>query len=464
MNDLLRRIPKVDQILGHEGWPRFTGPYPETVAKEALRLVLDELRMEIKAGRVTEVPTVPRIIERAHRAAERLFAPGLRRVINGTGIIIHTNLGRSLLAPSAVEAIVRAGSCYMNLEYDLDEGQRGDRYVHCTGLITRLTGAEAAIVVNNNAAAVYLVLNTLAEGKEAILSRGELVEIGGSFRIPDVMRKAGVTLREVGTTNRTRREDYERSIWEQTGLIVKVHPSNYRIRGFTEAASSEEMVHLGRRYNIPTYLDAGSGLMIDPGIPGCHEEPLIPQEVSKGYDVVSFSGDKLLGGPQAGIIVGKEALVDAMRKNPLTRAMRPDKFTLAALEQTLLIYLDDDRARRDIPTLRMIRSDADSLSRQARRLKRLIRKRVNSIDVAILDVTSQVGGGAFPDIALPSRALGLRAEKMTASELERRLRRADPPVIGRIDNDMVILDMRTILAQDEPFVVAAVEDAVRHGQ
>jgi L-seryl-tRNA(Ser) seleniumtransferase len=464
MRDLLRKIPKVDQILNHERWTLFTGPYPETVAKEALRHVLDELRKGIKAETITALPTVLQIIAAAHRKAGELFSPGLRRVVNGTGVIIHTNLGRSLLARSAIEGIMNAGSYYTNLEYDLDEGERGDRYVHCAGLITKLVGAEAALVVNNNAAAVYLVLNTLAEGKEALLSRGELVEIGGSFRVPDVMRKAGVTLREVGTTNRTYREDYERSIREQTGLILRVHPSNYRVRGFTYAPSSEDLVNLGRRYNIPTFFDAGSGLMINLGLTGWQDEPVIPEEVSKGWDVISYSGDKLLGGPQAGIIVGKKDLVDAMQKNPLARAMRPDKFTLAALENTLLIYLDTERAKRDIPTLRMILADLAFLRKQARRLRKQITMRVKGLSVTILDVTSQVGGGSLPDVALPSCGLGLKPEGMTASEFERRLHRADPPVVGRIENDMVVLDMRTLLMEDEPFIVGSIEGALRHDQ
>ena len=298
-------------------------------------------------------------------------------MINASGVIIHTNLGRSLLPRAAVQAITNAAEHYVNLEYDLEQGGRGDRYDHCASILTRLTGCESALVVNNNAGAVFLVLNTMAEGKEAVISRGELIEIGGSFRIPDVMKKSGAVLREVGTTNRTYKEDYERVIHEETAILMKAHTSNYRIRGFAREPRAEELVALGTAYNVPTYFDAGSGLLIDLNELGIHDEPVIAEEYAKGFDIISFSGDKLPGAPQAGIIIGKTPYIEAMKRNPLARALRADKFTLAGLESTLLLYLDIKKAKAEYHVTDDLRKGGESEKRAAR-IARLLKSRCPS--------------------------------------------------------------------------------------
>lgn len=460
-NELLRKIPKVDDILKHKDWKRLVRQYSEDIAKDALRECIDELRLNIKEGKAAVVPPISDIIGAAQKRTALVTAARLKRVINGTGIIIHTNLGRSLLAQKAIDAIVNAASHYTNLEYDLKKGARGERYEHCTYILRKLTGAESALVVNNNAGAVFLIINTLAEGKEVIISRGELIEIGGSFRVPDVMKKSGAILREVGTTNRTYAEDYERAITENTGLLMKAHTSNFRIRGFTREGSVEELVALGKKYNIPTYYDTGSGLFFPIGKEGTLDEPLITLEIKKGLDILSFSGDKLLGAPQAGIILGDKACVDMMKKNPMTRALRPDKFTLAALENTLLLYLDIDAAKREIPTLAMIYQDSDLLKRRARRIAAAIRKRCDALSVSVMAVNSETGGGSFPDVSIPSFALALQPQTMSVGHFEERLRNLDTPIIGRIERERLVLDMRTVIKDDEPLLVAGIETALR---
>ena len=463
-NNLLRQIPRVDAILESAGWKSLVSGCPETLAKDVLRENLDALRLGIKEGRVTSIPSIEEIVRDAGAGAAALVEPGLRRVINATGIIIHTNLGRSLLAGRAVDAIVKVARGYSNLEYDIEKGARGSRYVHCRSILKRLTGAEEALVVNNNAGAVFLILNTLAEGKEVIIARGELIEIGGSFRIPDVMKKSGALLKEVGTTNRTYIEDYERAIGDNTGLIMKAHTSNYRIRGFTHEASSEELVQLGKRYNIPTYFDTGSGLFYNFEGLGHTDEPLIPDELKKGFDIISFSGDKLLGAPQAGIIIGEKECLGAMKTNPMTRALRPDKFTLAGLEATLLLCLDAGSAVRDIPTISMILEGKDVLARKAKRIASQLRKRCPGADMSVVDIYSEVGGGSFPDMASPSVGIALEPGTMTADSLEKRLRNLPVPVVARIEKEKLILDMRTVLAEDERDLVAAVATVLKNAR
>ncbi len=458
---LLRNIPKVDDILKGEDWKRLTSRYPEALAKDILRVSLDTLRSAIKTGEVTGVPTVPDIVRTVEKGILDVRAPRLKRVINGTGVIIHTNLGRSLLAKTAIEAVVNAASYYTNLEYDLAGGARGDRYEHSTSILKRLTGAESALVVNNNAAAVILVLNTLAEGKEVVVSRGELVEIGGSFRVPDVMTKSGATLREVGTTNRTYMADYEGAIRENTGLLMKAHTSNFRIKGFTHETGVGELVSLGRKHGIPTYYDAGSGWLMSPAGEGLREEPDIAGELAKGLDIISFSGDKLPGAPQAGIILGAKPYIDRMKKNPLTRALRPDKFTLAGLESTFLLYLDPETARREIPTLRMIHENRATLKRVARSVAGQVRRRCPNVSVEVLPLESEVGGGTLPDFVIPSFGVGLRPVGMTVQQFEARLRGLAVPVIGRIEKDTLLLDMRTIGRDDVSLMVSGVETALR---
>lgn len=462
--DLLRKIPKVDEILKNDEWKKLIAVYPEGLAKEVLRECLDGLRKLIKAGEANAIPPIGEIIL---SAKDRLIAwmnPRLKRVINGTGIIIHTNFGRSLLAETAMEAVENAASHYTNLEYDLQQGARGDRYGHSTTILTKLTGAESAMVVNNNAAAVILVLNTLAEGKEVIVSRGELVEIGGSFRIPDVMKKSGALLREVGTTNRTYKEDYEKGIQDNTGLLMKAHTSNFKIKGFTHSATTEELTILGRQFNIPTYFDAGSGLLYPMGGKVLADEPCISVELAKGLDIISFSGDKLPGAPQAGIILGKKPFIDMMKKNPLARALRPDKLTLAGLESTLLLYLDKETAIREIPTLKMIYANGTGLKKEAQKLEKILRSRCKDVSITVTEVESEVGGGTLPDVVIPSYGIGLKPHKISLEHFEKKLRDLTIPIIGRIEKNMFLLDMRTILKDDKDLLILGIEKALRDGE
>lgn len=462
MKDMLRQMPKVDRILRHDKWQKLRS-YPEDLAKEHLREILDEQRQGIKAGTITAVPAVESIIEETAKRTADTLAPALKRVINVTGVVIHTNLGRAPLAPSAIARLVTVASGYSNLEYDLEMGQRGDRYVHCVSLLMRLTRAEDALVVNNNAAAVLLVLNTLAEGREVVISRGELIEIGGSFRIPQVMKKSGALLREVGTTNRTFARDYEEAINENTGLVMKAHTSNYRIRGFTHEVTSSELSAISAAHHCPFYFDAGSGLFatLDGGLDAT--EPSIPEEAAKGIDIISFSGDKLLGGPQAGIIVGRGDLIKALKKNPLTRALRPDKFTLVALEETLRLYLDRPASRRNIPALRMLFADGEALKKRAGALLRTLRKRRIAAILKVVPLQSEVGGGSLPDVYLPSWGLSLLPSNQSVDALDCRLRSLDVPIIGRIEKDRFLIDVRTLREGDEPDLVAGLSDVLRDG-
>ncbi len=462
MKDLLRKIPKVDEILRHAQW-QSVEQYGENTAKESLRAVLNELRTAIREGRVDALPTSEQIIAETRRKAVDALSPKLKKVINATGIIIHTNLGRSPLSPSAIDRLLAVASGYSNLEYDLNAGARGDRHSHCVSLVRKLTGAEGALIVNNNAAAVLLVLNTLAEGKEVIIGRGELIEIGGSFRIPEVMKKSGAVLCEVGTTNRTFREDYEWAINERTGLIMKAHTSNYRIKGFVHEATSEELAELAASRTIPFYFDAGSGLFSSAGLHDA-SEPTISEEMKKGLDVISFSGDKLLGGPQAGIIAGKAPLIEAMKKNPLTRALRPDKFTLAALEATLLAYTEPEKAKQEVPILRMLYQDTETLKRRAGKIGRALKRSAANVTVDVVPLLSEVGGGSLPDVQIASTGLALVPEKMSVEVLERRMRKLDVPIIGRIEKDRLLIDMRTIQEEDERTLVSGLAAALQDGE
>ncbi len=453
MQELMSKIPKVDTLLQKEEWKGISEKYPSTLIKKALNEVLDKVREDIKNGKLLDVPLISDIVAETEKKIREIVSPGLRKVINATGVIIHTNLGRSLLSRTAIDAIVDASSHYTNLEYDLTKGKRGDRYVHCLKILTELTEAEDALIVNNNAAAVYLVLNTLAEGKEVIVSRGELVEIGGSFRIPDVMRKSGAKIREVGTTNRTYLRDYEEAINENTALIMKVHTSNFIVKGFTEDVKSEDLLLLGRKYGIPVYYDTGSGLFCPLQFFPDTREPLIPFESKKGLDIVSFSGDKLLGGPQAGIIIGKKMYVELMKKNPFVRALRPDKLTLAALEATLLLYLDEEKAKKEIPTLRMLTASLPYLKKRTQRIVRAIRKECGSSDILSHGVYSEVGGGSFPDLKIPSYGFSVRPKRVSVNEFERVIRGLEVPIIARIEKERVVFDTRTIQEDEEKILV-----------
>jgi L-seryl-tRNA(Ser) seleniumtransferase len=467
--DLLRQIPKVDDLLRHDNWQRVLGALPASLSKDMLRITLDELRASIKAGAVEAIPPSEQIIADTAKKVQESIKPGLRRVINATGVVIHTNLGRSMLSQAAVDAVLKVANNYCNLEYDVTAGKRGDRHAHCLSVLRKLTGSQGAVIVNNNAAAVLLALNTLSEGKQVIISRGELIEIGGSFRIPDVMAKSGALLREVGTTNRTFIEDYEAAIGPDTGLIMKAHTSNYRIRGFVHEAETSELIVLGRKYNIPVYFDAGSGLLF-PLTQGAaaqgdasRDEPCIIHEMTKGIDVISFSGDKLLGGPQAGIILGKREYIEKLKKNPFTRAIRPDKFTLAALEATLVAYFNPDTVREEIPIFRMIYADPKVVKKRAARVAAVLAKRISTAKLSVVELASETGGGTLPDVYLPSFGLALEAQHHTAEQIETRLRMLDVPIIARIEKERVLFDLRTVRESEERALVAGIETVVRHG-
>jgi L-seryl-tRNA(Ser) seleniumtransferase len=372
-------------------------------------------------------------------------SPKLRPLINATGIIIHTNLGRAPLSERAVQAIAGIGGGYSNLEYNLSEGRRGKRYENIRWIITELTGAEDALVVNNNAGAVLLCLAALSAGREAIVSRGELVEIGGSFRIPDVMVRSGAVLREVGTTNKTHLRDYADAISEETGLLLKVHQSNFRIVGFTEDVSIGKLGTLGRERGIPVMFDLGSGCLFPLDEYGIRGEPLVKDVLEEGADIVTFSGDKLLGGPQAGIIAGRKDLIEEIARHPLTRALRPDKLTLSALEATLIEYLDPEKARENIPVLRMLTEAPESVKKRARKIYRELKKRLPAgLDIRMEEDFSQAGGGSLPEINLATFVVTIKPESPSLSSIEERLRRSSPPVICRIHEDRLILDARTI--------------------
>jgi L-seryl-tRNA(Ser) seleniumtransferase len=401
------------------------------------------------------------LVERVVATVRRAGLFSLRPVINATGVVLHTNLGRSLLSPLAMERVAAVGAAYSNLEMDLAAKERGSRYSHVEALLRRLTGAEDALVVNNNAAAVLLALETLAHGKEVIVSRGELIEIGGEFRIPDIMLRSGAVLREVGATNRTHLRDYAEAIGPSTALLLKVHTSNYRVIGFTAEVSSRELAALGRARGIPVMEDLGSGSLIDLRPWGFPYEPTVPEVVDSGVDLVSFSGDKLLGGPQAGIVVGRQALVTRLKKNPWNRALRIDKFTIAALEATLTAY-EAGAARETVPTLRLLTEPLGSVIARARRVLRgLGPDVVQRLAARVTEGRSQVGGGALPTVELPTAGLALGASDAAARALDAALRAGDPPVVGRLADDRLFLDCRTVLPGQVAGLVKAIVAAAR---
>jgi L-seryl-tRNA(Ser) seleniumtransferase len=458
---LLRQLPSVDGLAQacHHG--NGAGNAPPKLLLEAARGVLERKRRQVLQATTDEALTA---IDLRHEALQVEVAnwlrqarqPHFRRVINATGVILHTNLGRALLSHAAVENVARLASHYSNLEYDLERGQRGDRYVAVLGLLQRLTGAEEALVVNNNAAAVLLALQTLAAGREVVVSRGELIEIGGSFRIPDIMRSSGAMLHEVGTTNKTHLADYRTAINERTALLLKVHTSNYRIVGFTEAVPREALVQLGNESQLPVMEDLGSGSLIDLAAYGLEHEPTVSEVVRAGVDVVTFSGDKLLGGPQAGILVGKKRYLEGLKRHPLNRALRIDKMTLAALEATLRHYVDPRAAVREIPTLQMITTPLQEVHRRARRLLRQVKGTIGGDwSVRVQADVSEVGAGALPLTKIPTQAISLRSARMSTTAIEQRFRRQDPAVLGRIQQDAFLLDMRMVQDHELPEVVQA---------
>ena len=454
----LRQIPSVTFLLTLPPFEDYLALYPRTLILQVLRDLLERKRETLLAGRPTDL-SPEEIWLQTGRLLLSKTATHLRRVVNGTGVVIHTNLGRSLLAPQAVTQMESVARYYSNLEYDLDQGERGSRYSHVEDLLLELTGAEAALVVNNNAAAVLLALDTLARGREVVVSRGQLIEIGGSFRIPEVMSRSGANLREVGTTNKTHLRDYENALSEQTALLLKVHTSNFRLLGFTAEVSLEQLVGLGRTHHIPVMEDLGSGSLLDLSPFGLEKEPTVPEAVRSGADLITFSGDKLLGGPQAGIIVGLKEMIQLLRRNPLNRALRIDKITLAALEATLHLYRRPDRALSEIPTLRMLSFTLPDLQRRARRWLRHLRPSVGTeIQIEIMLTQSQVGGGALPLSTPDSYALVLTPQTGTIADFERHLRSRTIPIIGRIEKERLLLDLRTLQDADRPILLQGLHE------
>ncbi|KHK00525.1 L-seryl-tRNA(Sec) selenium transferase [Desulfovibrio sp. TomC] len=460
MQNFFRLLPPVDAVLAALDTDPSLAALPRAMLRDAVTSFLDGLREDIRAGRLTDPVQLDHalLFAQCARSAAAATRPHFRRVINATGVVVHTNLGRSLLAPEAATAAAEACLHYSNLEFDLTTGERGSRYSHVLDILRTLTGAEDALVVNNNAAAVLITLETLAKGREVVVSRGQLVEIGGSFRIPEIMAKSGAILREVGATNRTHPRDYENAVTPETAALLKVHTSNYRIVGFTKEVSLAELVPLGRRHNLPVIEDLGSGNLTDftsYGLPG---EPTVQQAVADGADVVTFSGDKVLGGPQAGIIVGRAKYIAAIRKNPLNRAIRIDKMTLAALEATLRLYRDPERARTVIPTVAMITAAPQALAKKARKLASLLKKSLaGRYTVGTIPGASRVGGGAFPERDLPTTLVALSplAGAPSPDALRARLLTTDPPLVARTQDDALLLDPRT-LADDELKLVSTV--------
>ncbi|NTV13479.1 MAG: L-seryl-tRNA(Sec) selenium transferase [Desulfobulbaceae bacterium] len=445
---LLQAIPKVDEFLG---WLATEGLEITSLVKETVRETLEEGRAAILAGNLGSQADLAReqLYEVVQAKLARRTAPNFIRVINATGVVIHTNLGRSVLPAEAMARINAVGAGYSNLEFDLATGKRGSRYSLVEKLLCQLTGGEAALVVNNNAAAVLLALDTLAKGREVIVSRGQLVEIGGSFRIPEVMAHSGARLVEVGATNRTHLRDYQAAITPETALLLKVHTSNYRIIGFTAEVPLRELVELGHDHQLPVMEDLGSGCLLDLSRHGLLKEPTVREVVAAGPDVVTFSGDKLLGGPQAGIIVGRREIIARIKRNPLNRALRIDKFTLAALEAVLRLYQDEQQALARIPTLAMLSQSPAEIGRKARRLVRLLAKPLaGRAVVATRPTVSRVGGGALPEHDLPSQAVSLAPGSFSVNRLEELLRQGPEPVIGRIENDLFLLDLRTVAATE----------------
>ena len=450
MSDARRELPSVNALLETSGVRSLLAQHPRRVVLDAVRSAVDAARSSGEAHRTEEqwIESITSVVRRSTQSS-------LRRVINATGVVLHTNLGRAPLAEVAIRAIEEGAGGFSNLEYDIETGQRGSRYSHCVGLLRQLTGAEDALVVNNCAAAIVLSLNALAQKKEVLVSRGELVEIGGSFRIPEIMARSGAKLVEVGTTNRTHDDDYRRAITPKTGAIVKVHRSNFTIEGFTSDVTVERLAFIAAEHGLPVIHDLGSGLMLPLDAYGLTGEPTASSALASGATLVLMSGDKLLGGPQAGIILGASNVVAKLRKNPFARAMRVDKLTLSALEATLRLYLEPERALKEIPVLAMLTESAGEVESRARAVARTLSD--GGVAVEVISTKASVGGGAFPTAEIPSAALALKGN---ASELEEKLRHGDPPVIGRISDGQLLLDLRAVLAREHAILCRAVLQAL----
>ena len=456
---LLSQIPAINKILLLDEIKELMNTYTEVAIKSAIKQYIEEVKQAILNEELTEVPSLSKIVGEVAKIVEKEDKNSLRRVINATGTILHTNLGRSLLSEKIKENIESVAFNYSNLEFDIDNKKRGSRYVHLIDIIKKLTGAEDVLVVNNNAAAVLLTLNTLVKDQEIIVSRGELVEIGGAFRIPEIIKLSGGVPVEVGTTNKTHLKDYENAISEETGALLKVHTSNYKILGFTESVSNEEISYLARENELVSINDLGSGQFVDFSKFGLPYEPTVKEILDSGIDIVTFSGDKLLGGPQAGIIVGKKKYIEKMKKNQLTRALRVDKMTLASLEATLKLYLDEKDALEHIPTLHMISLSKERLFGKADVLKTKLSDL--DFDIRIEEDKAEVGGGSYPASYLESVAVKLTHRKLHATEIERRLLEVEIPIITRIKDNSIILDMRTLRTREFDIVKAALEEVTK---
>ncbi|RKU06882.1 L-seryl-tRNA(Sec) selenium transferase [Candidatus Poribacteria bacterium] len=457
MRDLLKQLPAIEKLLNTQEMLDLQATYARPLVTEALRAAVADIRKEILSGNYTQLPEHAEYAERTLQKIAAKIAPRMQPVVNATGTVTHTNLGRSLLSDDACEAIQQAAQNYVNLEYDIETGSRGHRDRITEPLLQQLTGCEASTVVNNNAAAVLLALQTVARGKEVIVSRGELIEIGGAFRIPDVMAASGAILREVGTTNRTHLRDYAEAINENTGLLLKVHPSNYKILGFTSTPTMEEITELGAAQGIPTMEDLGSGALIDMAAYGLPHEPLVGERIASGVDIVTFSGDKLLGGPQAGIIVGKAAWIEKMRKNPMMRALRVDKLIIAGLSATLQRYLiDSTTAAEQFPMLNRYTRPIETLHAVAEEVKAQLQDLfVEKVNIQVSETYGQIGSGALPVETLPSVALVLKPSEISAETLAAQFRNATIPVIGRIKDGFFWLDLRTIYEREQVWIVEA---------
>ncbi len=447
VKSLLRNLPSVDELLRDSELVPLYRKFSASIVKDSIRGVLEVLREEVLCGRLKDLSrSTIRALIRAD--LEGLLRPGLEPVVNASGTVIHTHLGRAPLPDEALEAVRLAAEGPVSLEVDLEDGSRGERDAHCEELIRRLTGCEAACIVNNNAAAVFITLNSLAYGREAVISRGELIEIGGSFRLPEIMERSGCILKEVGTTNRTHLHDYMDAMGENTGLLLKVHRSNYNITGFTKEVHLPELVTLGRRYGVAVVEDLGSGSLVDLSRYGLKKEPVVDESIKEGVDVVTFSADKLLGGPQAGIIAGKKEFVERIRRNPIKRALRVDKLTVSALEATLRLYLNPEGLEERLPILRLLTRPLEEIEKRAWRIKELLSSRLGKRFLIYVEESSSiVGSGALPDCSIPTRVVTITHHEIGAERIFNHFLHSEPPVLGRVERERFVLDARTIDAE-----------------
>lgn len=454
-NLLFRSIPKVDILLENPSICQLIDTYSKDTVMDAIREEMDALRAFIGSCQEEEAAKerIDALVTSIAARTEKINTPDMRPVINATGTILHTNLGRAPISKEHMMRIMEIASGYSNLEYNLEAGKRGERYSHFEQLLCKITGAEAAMAVNNNASAVMLILSSMAKGGQVVVSRGELVEVGGKFRIPDVMEQSGASLVEVGTTNKTHYSDYEDAITEETKALMKVHTSNYRIVGFTDTVTIDELIPLGEKYDLPIIEDLGSGVLIDLSKYGITYEPTVQDSLRKGADVVCFSGDKLLGGPQAGIIVGKKKYIDQMKKNQLTRALRIDKFTATALELVLHEYLSEEKAIRNIPVLRMITKPLEEVEKEAKTLARMLRRKQLPAKITVEACESQIGGGSLPLERIKSAAVAVKPETISIPKMEERMRALAVPIISRVVNDTILLDVRTLQRENFGLIV-----------